>query len=177
MMAIEFKSRLIFVALVLQCLGCGPSGFTRVESIKPVPSIRTIAVDFRSGGIGEHLEKILMDNGFRIIKKEETYKILRDLDLVAIDASLPEQLTRLKNKEIDAYLTLRTVFAEMLGRPLEVYLNLYSTYTGQAVISLDWKNGWGGQPGSPADHSSKKTISESAEAVASRLISELRRGE
>jgi hypothetical protein len=155
--------------------GCGFSGFNRVESIKPAQSIHSVAVDFQSGGVGEYVEETLVKNGFQVYRKEETYRLIRNLGLMAIDPSRPEQLALLRKENIDAFLTCRTIFAEIVGRPMEIHLNLYSTDTGKRLIELDWENGWGGQAGSMADRSRKNNFTESAEAVSSRLISELRK--
>jgi len=89
-----------------------------------------------------------------------------------IEVSTPQGLSRLKEKGIDAYLTVKSAGAYD-NQPQSASARATSTHSGRVIAGISWQNGWGGQAGSMADRTMRKGLAEAAQEIASALAKSL----
>ncbi len=75
----------------------------------------------------------------------------------------------LREMGIEAVLTARSVNGED-GTPESASVRVTDTANGQILAGITWQNGWGGQRGSVADRTMRKTLTQAANEIAQELL-------
>ena len=119
------------------------------------------------------LELELANQGFRIIDANQTTNLLIRLNIDEIEISLPQNLDRIKQRGIDAYLSVRSVGGRG-GTVESATATVLSTDTGNMLAGVSWQNAWGGQSGSIADRMMRKGLTDAAVEMASALAQRIR---
>jgi hypothetical protein len=114
----------------------------------------------------------MFNRGFTVIDTNETSSLLVRMNLSEIEVLTPENLSKLQDEGIDAYLSARTV-AGYGGQPQSVSVRVNSTQTGRIIAGLSWQNGWGGRAGSIADRIMRKDTTEAAVEITNELTKQL----
>lgn len=127
------------------------------------------------GGLLAEAVGIELSNlGYTIIDSSSTSKLMVRLNIDEIEISTPQGLKKLKEKGIDAYLTVKGSGAYD-SQIQNASARISSTHTGRIIAGISWQNGWGGRAGSIADRAMRKGLAEVAQEIASSLTTSLPR--
>lgn len=164
-------ARTLAPMLAIALASCGGS---RIEGrvVKLTHPIASIAIAPGSDEIGKGVAQGLAESesfGGRVIDSDESASILQQLALPSPKASLPENLPRLREAGIHAWLRLESTNALMGSTPKTVRVRLASTASPDEHVEFLWHNAWGGMPGSPADHMAKVGPFKAGQSIAAEL--------
>jgi hypothetical protein len=87
-------------------------------------------------------------------------------NLVATD-----DMVILKNEGVGAIITISSDWSALGKRFIEsAYIKVISTESGQVFCGIEYKNGYNGMPGSPADMGAKESIDKSSEKIIGSIL-------
>ena len=134
--------------------------------------VRAIAMAPEGGLVAEAVGLELSNLGYTIIDSSSTSNLLVRLNMDEIEIATPQGLEKLKNKGIDAHLTVKGAAADD-GLLMSASARASSTHTGRIIAGVSWQNGWGGVEGSISDRVMKKGLAEAAHEIAESLAMSL----
>ena len=152
--------------------GCSGSKMTILQGRPPTHAVTAIAMAPSGGVLSDAIAVELFNMGFQIVDTAETSNLLLRLGLSELEVSQPENLRRLHDEGVDAYLSVRSV-AGQDGAPQSATVRVNSTHDGSILAGLSWQNGWGGMAGSMADRTMRKDLVEAATEIAHELAKRL----
>ena len=171
---IKFKLMVAFLALVA-IVGCASSKISQLpitSAIAPTHVVRSIAMANEGGLLAEAVGIELSNLGYTVIDSSTTSKLMVRLNIDEIEIATPQGLEKLKDKGIDAYLTVKGAGAYD-DQIQSASARASSTHTGRIIAGVSWQNGWGGQAGSLADRTMRKGLAETAQEIARSLAASL----
>jgi hypothetical protein len=130
--------------------------------------VRAIAMAPEGGLLAEAVGIELSNLGYTLIDSATTSRLLVRLNMDEIEVSTPQGLMKLKDKGIDAFLTVKTAGAYD-GQVQNASARASSTHNGKIIAGVSWQNGWGGMAGSIADRTMRKGLTEVAQEIAASL--------
>lgn len=166
------KRFLFLLPLLLFILGCTPSQVSLVGGKLPDHPVKTIAISPNSGILGEAIIIELSRYDFNVIDSQTFSNTMIRLNMTEIELFNPQNLQKLTDLGIDAYLVARTV-AGYDDLPESAIVRLNSTHNGQLIAGISWQNGHGGQRGSMADRDSRKNITGASREIVDVLVKKL----
>ena len=131
--------------------------------------IQSIAIDPRSGVMGEEIAMHLSNGDIRVFDSDQTIQIARRAGVDEYHVNSPEGLEGLRNGGADALLILKTMVG-WDGKPQMVTARLIDTQTSEVISGFSWENGWGGDFGSIADRAMRKGLPEAAHQISVTLL-------
>lgn len=153
--------------------GCASSQVSRLPvAAKPSHPVKAIALAPEGGLLAEAVGIELSNLGYTIIDSSSTSKLMVRLNIDEVEIATPQGLEKLKNKGIDAFLTVKGSGAYD-GQVQNASARASSTHTGRIIAGVSWQNGWGGQAGSIADRTMRKGLTEAAQEIAHALATSL----
>lgn len=168
--------------LILVGTGCASSDFSSVIAGSFDHEVRTIAIGLDGEDLlSDAITTSLRTRGFSVVDRLGVYEILSDTELrknYTHDSMIVAYFKRERersNSEVDVFLTTKSIDLKTTGQLGSVTINLYSTHSGAQIQSFQWKNGWGGMQGSPADSMMSKDIQAAAEEIVSKIVTSLGR--
>jgi hypothetical protein len=168
------KLKILILLSVLLYISCGGSKLSYVGGPSKISvPIDTIALDPSGGILADAIGVELLNYGFNVVDTQKTTGLMARLNLDEISIMQPTNLTKLKESGIDAFLSVKAA-AGYDGLPQSASVRLNSTQDGKIITGVSWQNGWGGAPGSPADRTMRKGITEAAAEIAIALSSKVR---
>ncbi len=135
--------------------------------------INTIAMTPGGGLLADAIGVELANYGFNVIDASAMTALMTRLNLDEFELTQPQSLSKLKGKNIDAYLSVKAA-AGRDGRPQSASTRLNSTTDGKILAGVSWQNGWGGQEGSMADRTMRKDLAGAAAEITRSLIQRIR---
>ena len=170
-----------FLVLPLGVLlaGCGGSALVMKDgTVAPTAPLHLIATISKENSpvVTDVLTEALSQAGYGILSYGRTVSLLRRLGLEPDDALDPQVLTSLKDRRVDAVMTVAVENIEdRRGRTLldKVNVRVVGTNAGEQFTSLEWTNSWGCAPGSPCDRHNRMSPSEAANEIAQALTRQL----
>jgi len=160
------------IVVLVASVSCATSKLSTSPSQTPSHSVKSIAMAPSGGLIADAIAVELFNRGFHVIDTAETSNLLVRMGLSEIEVTTPENLARLRDQGVDAYLVARSAAAAD-GRPQSASVRVNSTHTGAILAGVTWQNGWGGIAGSPADRVMRKDLTEAAVEIAIDLAKRL----
>lgn len=122
-------------------------------------SVGAIAMAPEGGLLAEAVGIELSNLGYIIIDSASISKLLVRLNMDEVEIATPQGLGKLKEKGIDAFLTVKSAGAYD-GQIQNASARASSTHTGRIIAGVSWQNGWGGMAGSIADRTMRKGSAE-----------------
>ena len=154
---------LIIINLLLLIGGCGNSNISGIQSDC---NIEKIAIASGSGVLGDAVGVELFNRGFTIIDSQETTAIIGRMGLKEFEVTSASGYEALKEKGIDAVLSVKTVDADD-GTPESASVRITDTSTGQVITGLTWQNK---KMGSKLVYIlTRKNLSDAAKEIAEKL--------
>jgi hypothetical protein len=144
----------------------------RVQSLIVTPADGLFAQDntMLAYAIGAELAK----RGYTVVDTREATALLTKQNVNPADVLTPPGLATLRNGGIDAVLSVTSVGSPIGGSGMRnVAVTVNSTRTSGMIGGINWKNSWGGMPGSPADMVMRKGLNEAALEIAEALAKQL----
>lgn len=162
------------IAVLLLVSGCVGSRVSLTELSYPVTEpINTIALAPGGGILADAIGVELTNSGFNVIETGAMTALMARLNLDEFELTQPQSLNKLKEKNIDAYLSVKAA-AGRDGRPQSAIARLNSTTDGKILAGVSWQNGWGGIAGSMADRTMRKDLTEAATEITRSLVQRIR---
>ena len=157
---------ILVIPAVLILAGCAGSKTSILYSKKPSHPIKVIA--FASTSLGENA-KILTD-AFKNELSKHGFDVTHNDELAF---ATPQEILELKQDGIDAYVNAKGSW--VWGTTLNsITVNATSAHTGKKITKINWRNSWGGAPGSPMDNSMRKETKVAVKEVVKTLVKYLR---
>ncbi len=167
------KLLLLSLPLLAACQG-GTKLVVADTIIPPKAPLRLIATVAKQSDFSDKFLEELSNRGYGVLDQGRTSALLRKLDLDTSDITDATTLTELNARRVDAVMKIAVTMMDTRAELLEnVKITVFGTDGGPLLASIDWTNGWGGMPGSPADRSMRKNIANSAREVALALTRQL----
>ena len=169
-------SLLLVSVLALSATGC--AGARVIETIRTPSSgadVQCVAIDPRGGIMGEEIALRLGNGGLQVFDSDQTMQIARQAGIDAYLINSPDGLEGLRSAGVDALLVVRTMLG-WDGKPQIVTARLIDTRTAEVITGFSWENGWGGDVGSVADRTMRKSVPEAADQISMSLLDRIRRG-
>jgi len=168
----RLKSTTLLLALALPLAGCAGARLTEtIRNPYSGPPIQSIAIDPRGGVMGDQIAVELANSGLNILDSDHTAHLaLRQEGKFPINS--PEGHEELRVGGVDALLVVRAMIG-WDGKPQIVKAQLISTHTSDVITDLSWQNGWGGEFGSVADRTMRKSMSEAARQISELLLTRI----
>ncbi len=164
---------LTIVSAVFWLNGCGLSKISTLPVINGVShSVQSIALAPEGGLLAEAVGIELSNKGYEVIDASATSKLLARLNMNELEIANPQMLGKLKEKGIDAYLTVKGV-GGYDGNVTSATARVTSTHSQKIIAGIIWQNAWGGAPGSPADGIMRKRLVGAAQEIAEALSESL----
>jgi len=149
--------------------GCVAPQVNVVRSQAPLESpIHTIALMPSGGVLADAIGLELLRFGYNVIDTGKISGLMIRGNLNEIEITQPQNLSRLNNDGIDAFILVKSV-AGYDGRPQSASVKIVHTKTGQLVAGANWQNGRGGAQGSPADSGARVDLADAAQQIANAL--------
>ena len=168
------RSIILILSLILTAAGCAGARLTEmIQTPYSGPPVRSIAIDPRCGVMGEEIAMHLNRGNLRVFDSDQTIQIARRVGIDEYHINSPEGLEGLRNKGVDALLIVKTMIG-WDGKPQIVTARLINTHTSEVITSLSWENGWGGEFGSVADRTMRKSVPEAARQISVSLLNRIR---
>jgi hypothetical protein len=166
------KTLASLLLLVVPALcSCASSGIGSATSSVDHP-LERVALSPDGGELVDAIAATLSSSGGysgKVLSREETRSLLRSLEISSITVGQPENLAKLAASGIDAWLYVEADVNALSDKPKSVLLRVLSTRKPDQYIQLDWKNGWGGMPGSLADAAMKKDAAEAGAEIGAEV--------
>jgi hypothetical protein len=108
-----------------------------------------------------------------VVTANETDAMVGGIKINQLGVTASQYYAALREKGIDAALSASARMAKD-GKPDNAGAQVLDTASGNSLMDIDWKNGWGGYSGSDADGIMRKSTSEAAQEIAKELVSKLR---
>jgi len=159
---------LIFICTFLTLYGCATASVNRIGNGSDLNNIKTIAMSPGGGVLAEAIS-IELSRKYVVLDSNTTADLFVQLGLTEASVMLPQNITKLKTKGIDAYCTVRAA-SQLDGVPQTATIRLNNTETGMLISGVTWNNAWGGRSGSLADRIMRKSMNSAAEEIVSELI-------
>jgi hypothetical protein len=112
-------------------------------------------------------------NTAEILNTSSTLSLIERLGIMAIKATSPENLERLRSEGIDAWLETEYTNHPTSDTPQTVKVRISSTHDLEQFIRFTWHNAWGGVRGSIADWAMRKGRESAAEDIADEIVRRL----
>jgi hypothetical protein len=173
---VSIMARVISLFLAYSLVACAGSRISTVslgDGRKVDHPVKTIAMAPSGGLFADAIAVELANRGFHVIDTAQTSQLLVRLNLNEVEVTQPQNLARLRDGGIDAYLSARAA-AGYDGRPQSASVRVNSTYNGTIIAGLSWQNGWGGMAGSMADRTMRKDLVQAAIEIAEELTKRLK---
>ncbi len=167
-------SIILMSVVILSASGCAGAKLT--EMIRPPysgPQVQSIAIDPRGGIMGEEIATYLNNGNLKVFDSDQTIQIVRQAGIDEFHINSPEGLEELRNRGVDALLIVKTMIG-WDGKPQMVSARLINTHTSEVITGLSWENGWGGNFGSIADRTMRKSVPEAARQISASLLNRIR---
>ncbi|HIF23230.1 MAG TPA: hypothetical protein EYQ27_15340 [Gemmatimonadetes bacterium] len=141
-------------------------------------SIDSIAVLPGGGVLSDALSMELLARGIEVIDAEQVASLVLLDEGHSAGGPGVRSLSRLQDEGIDAALQSNLVLGYD-ARPQTVTVRIIQTGTGKLIAGVTWKNGSGGERGSPADQDARVDVDIAAQQIADAIVRILRapRGE
>ena len=167
----------LFVILILSLLivSCGGSSLSTVGGKTAGHPVNVIAMNTSGGILGEAIAIELTNHNLTIIDPAEFSNIIGRLDINEFELAAPQNLTRLKDEGIDAFLVVKSQ-GGYDGLPQSASVRVTSTHNGKLISGVSWSNGYGGQAGSWADRIMRVDLPTAAKEIVAELIKNLQPG-
>ena len=123
--------------------------------------IRSIALNPSGGILADAVGMELLNRGYNVLDTQETSNLLVRMDASEVEWMEPAQLSKMRERNIDAILIVRTA-SNSDGLPVSASARLVSTQSGRVIGGVAWENAKGGAGGSPLDHMVKKGVTGAA---------------
>lgn len=160
---------LALVAAPAFATGCASSTMRSQAADLEQERIRVIALAPSGGVLADAIGLELAGRGLMVVDTNQTTNLLARLNLDEFELIKPQSLGLLKEKGIDAVMSVRTV-ADAAGGLRSAVVRLTSTSNGRVLAGATWDNGWGGQAGSIMDRSMRKGVADAAGEIAAGLL-------
>ena len=157
-----------FSCLLMACGGSRIDG----QTIRMDHPVNCIAISPGSSEIGHGIEQGLVDSELyrgKIVGSDAAVNLLHELGIRSPKATLPENLARLNERGVDAWLRVEASNAVLSDAPKTVLVRMASTHSPDQSIEFVWHNAWGGMPGSPADYMMKAGAFKAGKSIAEEL--------
>jgi hypothetical protein len=166
--------RSLVVALAFFIAGCAGSHVSVTGTSARISGpINTIALMPGGGILADAIGVELSNHGFNVIESSAMTALMARLNLDEFELTQPQSLEKLKEKNIDAYLSVKAA-AGNDRRPQSASVRLNSTTDGRILAGVSWQNGWGGMEGSMADRTMRKDVAGAAKEITQSLIRRIR---
>jgi hypothetical protein len=166
--------RTFIVAAALAVTGCSGSQVSSLPvAAAPSHPVRAIAMAPSGGLLADAVAVELSNRGYTVIDGADTSRMLVRLNLTEVEIAQPEGLARLRAQGLDAVLSVRAA-AGYDGQPQSAAARVNSTHTGRVLAGVNWQNGWGGMPGSPADRTMRSGLVNAARQIVDAITPNLR---
>lgn len=162
---------IMFCAFLAGCAGPKISQLPIATGHKYV--VRMMAMTAGGGLLADAVAVDLSNQGFNVLDSEGSSTLMARLNLTEFELTQPEGLSKLRNKGIDAVLSVRAA-AGYDQDPQSASARINSTTNGKIIAGIVWQNGWGGQAGSIADRSMREGLAAAASEIASALAKQLK---
>ncbi len=173
----------LLAATAAGSIACGGSRLVINQgSRQPQTRPRAIITTSNKSAVADAIASELSSRGYNVLDTHATSSLIdaitgRPLSTdQANSLQEPDILTELAARNVDLIMTVqaKTVPNIMgVGEELldDTKINFYPTgQTGGSIGGIDWKNSWGGMPGSPADGMMRKSMPVAAKEVADALV-------
>lgn len=168
------KYSLFLIIIILFFSGCAGSQVSLIGSTSPISEpVNTIALAPGGGLLADAIGVEFANAGFNVIDAGAMTALMARLNLDEFELTQPQSLNKLKEKNIDAYLSVKAASGND-GRPQSASARLNSTSDGKILAGVSWQNGWGGQEGSMADRTMRKDLTGAAREITQSLIGRIR---
>ena len=169
----KFLRPIVLVVVFTIVVGCASSKISQFPvASKATHPVRAIAMAPEGGLLAEAVGIELFNLGYTVIDPSTTSKLMIRLNLDEIELATAQGLGKLKDKGIDAYLTVKGAGAYD-DQIQSASARASSTYTGRIMAGISWQNGWGAQAGSIVDRTMRKGLAEAAQEIAGALAKSL----
>lgn len=163
------------VAVAVLTTGCAGTKMSVPRNLRPLPEPVTAVALAPSGGVlADAIGTELFSQGIQVIDTQQMSNYMVRWNLDEVELLQPTSLATMRDQEISAFLTVRTV-AGYDDKPQSAAVRVVSTLNGELIAAVTWQNGRGGARGSPADAMMRKDVVGAAEEIGRSLISQLRR--
>lgn len=152
---------------------CAGSSVSLVGGKKPDHPVNVIAINPNGGILGDAIAIELSRYDITVVDPTQFSNIVGRLNLNEFEIGAPQNLLKLKDEGIDAYLVVK-VAAGYDGLPQSVTARLNSTHNAQLISGVSWQNGYGGRAGSMADRMMRTDVSTAAREIVSELIKNIK---
>jgi hypothetical protein len=172
-------SAFLVAPLTILLTGCGGSSLVMKDgAVPPASPLHLIATVSKENPpvFTDALTEALSQAGYGILSSGRTISLFRKLGLEPDDLSDPQVLANLKERRIDAVMTLSVeAITDRRGRTLldKVDIRVMGTKEGEQFSTVEWNNSWGCAPGSPCDRANRMSPSEAAAEIAQALVRQL----
>jgi hypothetical protein len=134
--------RLLVLAVVWLLLGCAAHRVVSVGRFPTIdPPLKTIALAPSGGIFADVIGIELSARGYTIADTGTTLALLVMMHKTPDDLFMPEVMAKLKDRGIDAILTVQKTDGED-GLPQTVQIRLYGTEPVADLGGVAWRNGW-----------------------------------
>lgn len=130
--------------------------------------VQSIAMAPEGGLLAEAVGIELANLGYTLFDSASTSRLLVRLNLDEFEVATPQGISKLAEKGIDAYLTVKTA-GGYDDQVQSASARATSTHNGKIIAGVSWQNGWGGAAGSPVDRMMRKGLAQTAKEIAVSL--------
>lgn len=172
----RYAIRLVMVIFLMLCAGCATSKISVTGSLQSAKD--NTCVGFVSDDpLSEALSTELMGYGFRVVERSRIKAILGEQHFAMSGGILPKDFEELDNAGVSGieYLVMvrNTPCEDFPDRLQSATVKFVNFRNGSIALAVNYTNGSGGAPGSPADANMKDRIPESAQKIASEIAKKL----
>ena len=168
------RSIILILTLIFTAAGCAGARLTEmIQTPYSGPLVQSIAIDPRGGIMGEEIAMHLVSGSLKVFDSDQTIQIARRAGIDEYHINSPEGLEGLRNGGVDALLIVKTMIG-WDGKPQIVTARLINTHTSEVITGFSWENGWGGDFGSIADRTMRKSVPEAARQISASILNRIR---
>ena len=137
--------------------------------------VARLAVSPSGGEMAEAIAASLREKGgdMEILDPAATAQILRETGIMGPQATLPENLAKLRSRSIDAWLRADFGTHAIADVPQNISVRISSTHDAAQFIDFVWHNAWGGMRGSLADATMRKGPEKAVDEVTDAILERL----
>jgi len=109
--------------------------------------------------------------GFKVVDPKPYGELSNKYNIEKEDLVSSPDVMMLKNEGIDVIITITSEWSEFGKRFIEsAYIKVMDTSSGKVICGVEYRNGFNGMPGSPADYNSKESIDNTSVNIVSSLL-------
>ena len=156
-------------------VSCGGSTLSTVGGKSAGHPVNVIAMNSGGGILGEAIAIELTNYNLTVIDPSEFSSIIGRLDINEFELAAPQNLTRLKDEGIDAYLVVKSQVGYD-DLPQSASVRVTSTHNGKLISGVSWSNGYGMKKDSWTDRIMRVDLPTAAKEIVKALIKNLQPG-